>query len=56
MERIFRLCDINHNGYLDNEELKVIQDTVFSFGITNEDINLIREFILTEVCFVIRVV
>jgi Ras family protein T1 len=51
LERIFRLCDTNHDNYLDNEELKDMQEIAFSGTLTNDDICSIKELLVDEVHF-----
>lgn len=56
LERIFRMCDVDHDHYLDDEELKDVQETAFSTGLTMDDIHSIKELLIGEVCFPVRVV
>lgn len=51
LERVFRLCDTNHDHYLDDEELQSIQEAAFSTELSNDDIYSIKELLLGEVCF-----
>ena len=54
LERIFRMCDSNHDKYLDDEELKSMQEIALSGTLTNDDINSLKELLIGEVHFLLN--
>ncbi len=52
LKRIFRICDTDQDGYLDNEELGEFQKKIFTIDLSPGDINAVKEVLVEEVfCF-----
>jgi len=49
LRRIFRMCDIDHDNYLNNNEIQEFQAKNFSVEVTTDDISKIKEILTEEV-------
>jgi len=48
LQRIFRICDKNHDGYLDDEELADLQTEVFNAELQRKHISALKEVLIHE--------
>jgi Ras family protein T1 len=53
LRRIFRMCDMDHDNYLNDSEMEEFQTKNFSVEVTTDDINTIKEILIEEVSLIL---